>query len=291
MTPLIEQFKTLMKDYKEVQSSVYGLDPEIDKKLDSLSHQGEAFYSELQSHFKEYHRLLNEMRTLKADDDKNHEKYDLLWQQYNEILNGEFTKMTEGDKALFLARSRSIYLENWDDLDEVSHNMLATALYLQDLCREISIDDYSPVIIEFCRVFENEIKKKIFDPFISFDNNEDINDAGFPYSEIVSALKSIKEKGYSFISLKSMLLCLQELNDRRKSCGLSQSLSSFLDKNHWKKGRLIDAKFTKNSIKYTEEYRNPAAHPNIMNQNDAEKCNSQTNQLVRYFISCAPSYS
>lgn len=243
----------------------------------------------LQAVLEEIEGLLREIRLLNLDNKKQRERCDDLWSALNTALDKQFKNMTRADQDLYLGKAREAYFSSWDRLDGKSHIMLATALSIHDSIRSIPQKDLSPVVIEFCRVFENELKLKLYDDFISTIDPGKCCDSIDPYTKVLKAANDYKTDGEYYLSMKDMIRCVKELKNERKKCSSSQALSRYLSDKSWNKNRLTDKKFTDDSISYTDHYRNTSAHPNIMDEDDVVNCVRLTKYLVQHFISCMPS--
>lgn len=125
---------------------------ELNRKLREY---GKEAY-ERQKQFENMFKLIRE---------KNDESEDIV-QQLHEILDRQSKTMLTGDMDTYRSFCNSEYCPYWDDLDENSQEFLITAHFLFDRSRARSTD-FSPVILEFCRVFENELLEKIFINYIT----------------------------------------------------------------------------------------------------------------------------
>lgn len=284
-TPIIE----IVNKLQERDIYKLGLDPEANEMLYSIMHYAEDQEIKLKRFLATYDDLLKQIRTLKTENKSQQEKCDILWDSLEKALDTQFKEMTQLDQELYMGKAREAYFESWTHLSESSRIMLATALSIHDALRGISDKDLSPVIIEYCRIFENEFRLKLYDGFIPLIDPYKSMDVKEPYICFIKAAEKYKENGQYFLSLAQMILCVQELKNNNKRCSLSDALSVYLIKNQWNKNKLTDKTFTSESLTYTNQYRNKSAHPNIMSENDVTSCVQKTKRLVGHFISCMPS--
>lgn len=281
--PIIEAAKKLQS------SEISGLDESADELIQFILHYAEGLHNKLENHFSEYETLLREIRSVKLENKRQKEKCDELWDCLEKALDEQFKDMSPMDQSLYLAKAREAYIGSWEKLDDKSRTMLATALSIHDAFRNSTDRDWSPVIIECCRAFENEYKIKLYDDFVPTVDPYKSSDAKDPYTFIMQAAGKYKESGCYFLSLADMIKCIKELKNNFKRCSLSDALSSYLFDNQWNKTKLMDQSFTNNSLAYTDQYRNRSAHPNIMGENDVTECIRLTKQLLLHFISCMPA--
>lgn len=274
----------------EMKTLIAGIDDKVDILLDFAINHGKRIDDNIRKFCDEYDRVLSEMRSMKLDNLEQKKRFDKLWDSLNKALDEQFKNMNQMDQDLYIGMAQEAYAGSWDSLDEKSRVMLATALSIQQAIRRTPGRDLSPAILEFCRVFENELKLKLYDGFIPTVDPYKTTDAKKPYTEIVQAASNYQEYGEYFISLWNMIQCVKELKNSYARCSSSDAFSRYLTDHRWNKIRLTDRNFTSQSLDYTQKYRNTSAHPNIMNEKDAEDCVRITKALVQHFISCLPTY-
>lgn len=282
--PIIEAAKKL----KNSELFQAGIDQDAEALVDFIFRYSEEQEGKLQKFLNTYDDLLKQIRGLKLENKTQREKCDELWSCLDKALDDQFKNMPILDQRLYMGKAQDAYQATWANLDEKSRIMLATALSIHDAIRNIPEKDLSPVVLELCRVFENEMKLKLYDGFVPLIDPYKSTDAKDPYTWIVQAASKLKQEGDYFLSLSDMIRCVQELKNSRKKCSPSEALMRYLTDNRWNKNKLTDPSFTGDSISYTNNYRNKSAHPNIMHEDDVSNCVRMTKRLVHHFISCMP---
>ena len=194
--------------------------------------------------------------------------------------------MLQGDVRMYRDFCANEYNEFWDDLDMNSKEFLITAHYLYDRSKA-QATDFSPVIIEYCRVFENELLVKIFKIFIqsqaSLSQKPTYQNRVFV--KIDKAVDDQKNYGGFFLSSMDMVKILQIMNRFFNEAGYENNLNLFLRTNGYDTRQLSDRQhFIIPAKDYVDNYRNEAAHPNFLQEEMAANCHSKTKYLIRKFI-------
>ena len=279
LTPMLEALS-------ELKSLVGGLDEKADTLIEFVIHHGEKVDRNIKKFLDDYEHLITEMRSVKLDSQEQKKRFDQLWELLNKALDEQFNNMNQLDQDMYLSMAQEAYAGSWNNLDEKSRVMLATGLSIQQAIRRTPGRDLSPAVIEFCRVFENELRRKLYDGFVPTIDPYNATDAKKPYTEIVHAAESYHTNGDYFISMWNMIRCVKEIKNSYTRCSSSQAFSQYLTDHQWNKNRLTDRNFIDMSLDYTLKYRNTSAHPSIMDKEDADNCVRLTKILVQHFISC-----
>ena len=209
---------------------------------------------------------------------------------------------------------RSKY-DNWDDYDELTRKLLPVSEILYSQLQKFENPDYSPVVLEMCRGFENELKLKIFSEFVKqygmthkndlkeHLKNDQINtyrnakgqdeivstETGKFQSKISSYIRDLKKK-----EERPLVFTLGEMNCilgnvfntllREKSQLLSDfyaylggitNISDFLSLEYLRKIKEL-----------VDEFRNKAAHPNFIDIKIMEDCRAKFPGELDYLIDC-----
>ena len=197
--------------------------------------------------------------------------------------------MTRGDYRFLMDRCAKENPVFWSSMDTASQDFFVVAVFLRNLVAAHDEIDWSPIIIEFCRVFENELKIKIFEGFIntmcsqkkSCEDNIGDND-----SKLDAAIKMNISKEHYFLSIEDMLNCLREmshLNDLLKE-RYCYYLREYIIDNRMDADSLGNSSFVDPAKNYNNNFRNKAAHPNYMDEDQSIKCEEQTKKLLGDFI-------
>lgn len=210
---------------------------------------------------------------------------------------------------------RSKY-ENWDDYDDLTRKFLPVSEILYSQLQKFNDPDYSPVILEMCRGFENELKLKIFIEFVkqyAVAHKDDLkehlkNDNSSTYynvfthqNEAVSLLTSTFQKKISSCinsmkkqDNKPIVFTLGEMNFVLEKVGnkpirdKSQLLTDFYI---YLEGitnitDFLSIEYQRKISELVEDFRNKAAHPNFIKKEIMEDCRSKFPEEIDYLMDC-----
>ena len=210
------------------------------------------------------------------------EKITLLY----ENLDRQREAMLDYDVETYRKSCVEQYKKIWNELEENSREFLITATYLYE--RSLSQDtDFSPVIIEFCRVFENELLEKIFVEFIEHqaDLNRLITYQNRIFSKIGNAVNSKLNNNTFFLSSMDMLKLLSFMGNKYNSNCCEKELQKHIRNKGFDTSKISNrSKFIEPAKNYVNNYRNKAAHPQYMKEMKAEECKEKTKSLVTKFL-------
>ena len=195
--------------------------------------------------------------------------------------------MNKDDISIHRYICKEIYKDFWELLDRDSQEFFVTAHYIFD-CIKSKNGDFSPVILEYCRVFENELQTKIYIDYVGSlsDKNPPIIDLDSEYDSLKKAAEHNKAKGSFFLSSTDMIKYLAALRNKGLRSGYNCDMRSYLKKRNWDTDSLSDNEFERQSRDYINNYRNEAAHPNLLDEKTANKCADKTKKIVKKFIFC-----
>ena len=216
---------------------------------------------------------------------KNNELEESLQELYKN-LDRQKELMEEGDITYHRFICAELYKDFWGDLDSDSQEFFITAHYIYDKIKS-KAGDFSPVIIEFCRVFENELQAKIFIDYIDVltIKTPPIVDFDDTYAHLAKAVSDKKNKGKYFLSSTDMIKYLGALRKTNTSRnGYNNDLRDYLIQRKWDTEALSDPVFERQSYDYVNNFRNEAAHPNMLNEKAALKCKEKTKKIVKRFV-------
>ena len=255
--------------------------------------------------------LAEDFRDFKNETRDIEEKIILMTKQLMKVENSVDKEQLEDYTDL----CRSKY-DNWDDYDELTRKFLPVSEILYSQLQKFKNPDYSPVVLEMCRGFENELKLKIFSEFIKqyamahkddLDKhlmNDQINTyrnvftgkdevistiTGKFQKKISSYIKDLKkrEEKSLFFTLGEMNFILENVNKtpiRTKSQLLTdfytylQGITNITD--------FLNLEYQKKISELVEEFRNKAAHPNFVDISVMEDCRSKFPHDIDYLIDC-----
>lgn len=108
---------------------------------------------------KDYKQLTKTLKTRNESEDKRYQK---LYAFIDEQWNHHATKIE--DYANYVAH----WLIKWDKLDERSLSFLLNAELLTRSLSNHKTEDFSPAVLQYCRILERELAVQIFNPFKDF---------------------------------------------------------------------------------------------------------------------------
>ena len=210
---------------------------------------------------------------------------------------------------------RSKY-DNWDAYDDLTRKFLPVSEILYSQLQKFENPDYSPVVLEMCRGFENELKLKIFSEFIkqyAVKHKDDLdkhlmNDQINKYrnvftgqDDVVSTITSkFQKKISSYIkhlkkreemplvfTLGEMNFILENVNKRpiREKSQLLTDFYSYLE-GITNITDFLNLEYQKKISELVEDFRNKAAHPNFVDIKVMEDCRSKFPEDLDYLIDC-----
>ena len=241
---------------------------------------------ELQSIGKETYekmkQLSQEFEILKNKNIEFEEKIKLL----HENIDKQYATLMDGDIDTYFSRCENKYKSFWNDLDDNSRKFFATAHYLMDKSKSYKTD-FSPVIIEFCRIFENEMLEKIFKQFVLHQATlSKVTSYSIPcFGRIEKAVNDQRDRSFFFLSSTDMLNILGCMNRNFKVIGYEQLLQNHIRRNKFNLREVSDRnQFIKPAKEYIDSFRNEAAHPKFLQEDDASQCEIKTKELVGTFL-------
>ena len=147
--------------------------------------------------------------------------------------------------------------------------------------------DFSPVILEFCRIFENEMLAKIFTEFINEQaEQKPLSVENKDFDKVKKAVDSQRKYNNFFLSSMDMLKLLSYMNRSYINNCYEEKLKEQIEEKGFDTSKLSDKKgFINPGKNYVNSYRNEAAHPNLMALDAANSCMEETEKLVNQFLS------
>ncbi|MDQ1002703.1 putative RNA methylase [Neobacillus niacini] len=213
-------------------------------------------------------------------------------------------KMSNDSLEAYIEIARAWVDPNWFKLELLSQVFLPNAELLFANISRLENGDPSPFIIQYCRTLENELLKKIFIPYMkdlknrgivvedTFAQDLQLNENGNPRSInkdsyiFAKPLKILQKKDESqwFFELGTMSLILIKLTGSRADRSpLFQDFKIFLLNSFDE--RFINRDYYEKIFTITRELRNKAAHPNVIEPNDALKGRETIKNLLKVLLS------
>lgn len=201
----------------------------------------------------------------------------------NEKLDEQLSHISKEQKQIdFYVREIKKWLEHYDLLENKSQKYLPEAEYILDKFSTLEDPDYSPFVIQYCRALENELLNKIFRAYVQFVIDRGISvEAEFALDfQLKANGKPKDEVTYKFASnirkyitkdserwrfeLGAMGLVLQKLSGSNlRRSPILQDLNKFVLARFEKE--LLNVQYLSDIETIVKNYRNPSAHPNLIN--------------------------
>lgn len=279
-----------MSDGVEVAKSILDLIDDLEKLMGSdINKDVQSTINALRSYGKENYNnvfgLVSQFDSIRNMELTEDEKTSILNQNLDRY--GQF--ITPLDRKSYIEECKEDFPVVWELLDEDSKEFLITAKYLKYACKMMQINDYSPVILEFCRVFENELQKKIYVNFIDEMSSSTalIVDRDLSTESLKKAVKKKKSNKPYFISASEMLNYIEATkNVNTRSTGYITELKKYLISEKWDVIKITEKGFHQSAHSYVDRFRNKSAHPNVLSEDISEQCMQKTEKIVSQFISC-----
>lgn len=263
------------------------LKKEIERKNDpaltaSIGSHVNAIISYGMDVYSEVSQILGEFETLQQDEKLSlDQKKELLAQNLDYFK----TQISDYERDAFASACKEEYKDIWDDLDNNSKEFLVTARYLGYALRMRGKGNYAPVINEMCRVFENELKTKIYDDYIINMTQKQVVDMDETVDSIKKAVSKKRKNRDYFISDTEMVSYIEKIPHYKSNrSGYIYELKKYLESGNWNIQKLSDAQYMKLAYDYIDNYRNESAHANLMDDKKADNCNKKTQKIVKHLI-------
>ena len=225
-----------------------------------------------------YDSILGDFQKLKESNAEIEEKLAQMSKKLDELREA----MPEGDYNVNKTLCEQKYSGIWLKLDEASKTFLVTSSYLCKKCAGESLD-FSPMIVEMSRAYENELLEKIFRDFIVQNASSAMLTPSGNKDALYKAVSDVRNGKPFFVSLTQMVKIMNRMPtnaDKTYGHKLNNELNST-----WDTGKLSDNGFFNNGMTYATDYRNRAAHPGTtLSQTDANDCEQLSQTLLSHFI-------
>jgi hypothetical protein len=255
--------------------------------------------------------LVEDFKNFKNETRDIEEKIILMTKQLGKVEDS--VEKNQLDDYTDVCRSK---YDNWDDYDDLTRKFLPVSEILYSQLQKFDNPDYSPVVLEMCRGFENELKLKIFSEFIkqyAMAHKDDLeehltNDQIYTYRNVftgkdevintitgkfqrkislyIDNLKKKKEKPLVF-TLGEMNFILENVNKKpiREKSQLLTDFYTYLG-GITNISDFLSFEYQKNISELIDEFRNKAAHPNFVDIKVMEDCRSKFPHDIDYLIDC-----
>jgi len=264
----------------------------IDNKLDTII----VKVDNILEHLEKLQSEITVIKTLQADEEQIIE---FIEQKIDETVE----KVTNDNLDPYIKIVKAWIDPNWFKLEMLSQVFLPSAELLYDNLSRMEHGDPSPFIIQYCRTMENELLEKVFRPYLRDLNKRNIivekefsqdlqtNANGNPTNRnrdsyhFAIYLKKLQRRDESewFFELGRMSFILTKLTGRRaENSPLLQDFKRFILKSFDED--FINREFYEKIGKLTKNFRNRAAHPNVIDTNEALKGRDKIKELLKLLI-------
>jgi hypothetical protein len=196
---------------------------------------------------------------------------------------------------------RKFFNPEWDKFDKLSKVYLPMAEMLKDQLENMKDGDMSPFVLQYCRAVENEMLQKMFRAYVQnlIDRKVDLrsefqwdfekNENGKPNDENTSRFIKVIEKYIQkekpnewFFELGTMFFILELIKGGGKTLKKSpllQDIRKFLLENF--QATMFEYDFIDKGKGISLEFRNKAAHPNIIDKESGESARKEIKEYLK----------
>ena len=190
---------------------------------------------------------------------------------------------------------------DWDRLEGLSKQYLPSAEFIFSKLSNLTNTDLSPFIIQYCRALETELLNKIFKAYIDEfkatntnikvkfawdfekkENGQPNNDKTLIFVKNIEKYLNL-DRSQWFFELGTMEFNLRYLTGKtsKKSpilIDFKKFLFTYFEEN------ILELEFLNELKRITEEYRNRAAHSDIITLDEAKKGRKEIQELLKQFL-------
>ncbi len=190
---------------------------------------------------------------------------------------------------------------DWEKLEDLSKQYLPSAEFIFSQLSNLTNTDFSPFIIQYCRALETELLNKVFKAYIDElkanntnievkfawdfekkENNQPNNENTLRFSKHIKRCLDL-DRSQWFFELGTMEVNLRYLTGKtsKKSpilTDLKKFLLTYFEEN------ILELEFLNELKRITEEYRNRAAHPDIITLDEAKKGRKEIQEILKQFL-------
>ncbi len=182
-----------------------------------------------------------------------------------------------------------VWFELWEMLEPESKKFIPQAEFLLDQISELEDADYSPFIIQYSRALENEILIKLFNSYHEYLIRENIDRDNltkneFDNSKTVSFAKSVRkdDRKYTFGTMNFIISLLKKGGNTLSQSILLQNFKAYVNK--YFEDNILEKQYLKKINSIVSDYRNKAAHPNIITANSAMEFHDLIKECLVEFV-------
>lgn len=181
------------------------------------------------------------------------------------------------------------WMNGWEALDKASRLFLPWGELLFETIERKGGGDFSPFILQYCRALENELLQKLFSAYTNDFTSRHSPPRHFLAPELedkkTGKFAKFLNKGDSKYTLGDMNfimnLCKANGSTLKKS-ELLQDFRAFTLR--YFENCIVEEEYLEQIRRITEDFRNHAAHPNVLDREVALRCREAVRQCINELI-------
>jgi SAM-dependent methyltransferase len=290
----LENLKTLLENYKKENTQLKSENEDlkakdsfadnrlfkIEKQLELLNLKVDTLLDLVKDLTTDFSKIKNLPR---EDEEKLFKLCQSIDQKMEKVLEAETTTIEN------YVEETKRWLHLWELLNEDSKKFLPIAELIFDELSQLKEADFSPFIVQYCRTFENEILKKLFESYhlkglteVTIEDlvKEDIanNTKAMKFAKMVKSNKLT----YTLGDMNFIMALLSPNGNTLKQSQLLQHFRSFVCQ--YFEDNILDKNFLTDLNNITSNYRNKAAHPHILDLVIAMECQKLIRKNLNLFL-------
>ncbi len=189
----------------------------------------------------------------------------------------------------------SQWLPNYSELHTVSQTYLLSAEFLFDALFKADATDYSPFILQYCRVIENELLKQLFIPYYHEVRKNDNTAIQTNFTWDFNKINKNKDFASAFLQpnepefmLAKMLDYLKRIDETAYQVSILLSNFKIFIDYYFDTTIILQNNFLNKIDFVRENYRNKAAHPDKnsikLNLSEAQKCQNLVREILKIWL-------
>ncbi len=275
-----------LKDENLVLKSRLSVINKIISKIDEVLENQETIKQKIDEVLVKLQTINDEFKCIKELPRDDETKILRMQKQLDEKLSKLISQNTDINNYV---QEIKIWLEFWDVLEVKSKEFIPQAEYLLDQLSKLENADFSPFIIQYSRALENEILIKLFSSYHSYliSNNIDrveLTKNEFDNKNTILFAKSVKNDNRKY-AFGTMLFIIGLIKNEGKTLSKSELLQHFKEfAITYFETNVLEKKYLSKLKELVDDYRNKAAHPNIITQEKAMRFHKLIKECLIEFI-------
>ena len=290
----LENLKTLLEDYKTENTQLKSENKDlkskdsfadnrlfkIEKQLELLNQKVDTLLDLVKDLSTDFNKIKNLPR---EDEEKLFRLCQSIDQKMQKVIEAETTTIEN------YVEETKRWLDLWELLNEDSKKFLPIAELIFDELSQLKEADFSPFIVQYCRTFENEILKKLFEAY-HLKGLLDVDIEGLVKADISNNTKAGKfakmvkanKLTYTLGDMNFIMALLSPKGNTLKQSQLLQHFRTFVCQ--YFEDNILEKNFLTDLNDITSNYRNKAAHPYILDLVIAVECQKLIRKNLNLFL-------